>query len=239
MNKEIEIKGGLNKNGYKYIASIIIVFFIQGAIFFIAAWRIDIPLAWIFFGINFVYTVVSLIIQAKFNPELVNARGEAKEAIKTWDKILMPTFIIMCGVIFGVIGLDVGRFQWSNLGIYYIYFMVAGYVLYAIFGILINWAMLENEYFEESVRIQEDRGHQVVSTGPYKIVRHPGYLATILWAIAVPFILGSFYGLIPAGISIIILVIRTSLEDKTLHEELDGYSEYAKKTKYRLFPLIW
>jgi protein-S-isoprenylcysteine O-methyltransferase Ste14 len=79
----------------------------------------------------------------------------------------------------------------------------------------------------------------VVTTGPYGIVRHPGYVGVMLVAASTPLIIGSFYGLVPAGIIVILLLIRTVLEDKTLQEELDGYSDYANKVEYKLIPLVW
>ena len=99
--------------------------------------------------------------------------------------------------------------------------------------------MVVNPHFEQTVRIQKDRGHKVISSGPYKIVRHPGYFGGIVFAVSIPLIIGSIFALIPAGIYVILFMIRASLEDKTLHKELDGYRKYAKSVKYKLFPGIW
>ena len=106
-------------------------------------------------------------------------------------------------------------------------------------SVLIHWAMLVNRHFESSVRIQKDRGHRVITTGPYRIVRHPGYVGAILFGISTPLIIGSVYGLIPGGIAVILLIIRTSLEDKLLRNELNGYVEYTKRVRYRLVPGLW
>jgi protein-S-isoprenylcysteine O-methyltransferase Ste14 len=99
--------------------------------------------------------------------------------------------------------------------------------------------MMVNTHFETTVRIQNDRGHKVITDGPYKMVRHPGYVGAILWVVATPLIIGSIVGLIPAVIACFVLIIRTLFEDSTLHRELDGYAEYAGKIKYRLLPGIW
>jgi len=99
--------------------------------------------------------------------------------------------------------------------------------------------MLVNRYFEASVRIQRDRGHRVITTGPYRIVRHPGYVGAILWGISTPLIIGSVYGLIPGSVAGIVRIIRTSLEDKLLCKELKGYVEYTKRVRYRLLPELW
>jgi protein-S-isoprenylcysteine O-methyltransferase Ste14 len=96
-----------------------------------------------------------------------------------------------------------------------------------------------NPFFEPTVRIQKDRGHTVISGGPYKIVRHPGYLGGILYTLSAPLIIGSLYTFIPVAIYVLLIMLRTLLEDRTLQRELEGYSEYTKQTKYRLFPWIW
>ena len=101
------------------------------------------------------------------------------------------------------------------------------------------WAMAVNAGFEMTVRIQEDRGHQVCTTGPYRVIRHPGYAAEIIAAPAYTFILGSWWALIPTAAFIALFIVRTILEDRTLQNELPGYKEYAQKTRYRLIPFIW
>ena len=176
---------------------------------------------------------------SKFDPELINQRGlwKKKKDTKGWDKILLPVYVIMGFYVMPVIiGLDVGRFQWSNLGTH---FAIWGCVLFILGSVFFHWAMLVNTHFEASVRIQKDRGHRVITTGPYRMVRHPGYVGTILWGISTPLIIGSVYGLIPAGIAVILLIIRTSLEDKLLRSKLNGYDEYTEKVRYRLLPGLW
>lgn len=228
---------GLRKSGMRYIVRIHLSLVVAAAIFFTCAGRIDMPRAWAFFAAGFIYYPTSTLFVYKKNPELINERGEKKEGTKTWDTVLMPVyFIVGYYVLAGVVGLDVGRFFWSHLGIP---FFVGGFLLYAAGGILNTWAMVKNPHFESTVRIQKERDHAVVTSGPYQIVRHPGYLAGILWTVSVPFIIGSQVGLLPAGVAIFLLVLRTWLEDNTLLKELDGYSVYAKKVKYRLFPGIW
>ena len=104
---------------------------------------------------------------------------------------------------------------------------------------LVSWAIVVNRFFETSVRIQTDRGHKVITGGPYRFVRHPGYLALILGTLSGTFILGSVYSLIPGGLAIIAVIIRTFLEDRTLQDELDGYREYTSRVRWRLVPGIW
>jgi protein-S-isoprenylcysteine O-methyltransferase Ste14 len=107
------------------------------------------------------------------------------------------------------------------------------------YDVIIVWAMTANAFFAQTVRIQEERGHTVATGGPYRIVRHPGYVASILSQIATPLILGSVWAFIPAGLAALLFVVRTALEDKTLLEELDGYKEYAGRVRYRLLPGVW
>jgi len=96
-----------------------------------------------------------------------------------------------------------------------------------------------NPYFESTVRIQEDRGHVVVSEGPYGFVRHPGYLSGILWMASIPLIVGSLYAFLPVMVYCALMTLRTHLEDRTLRGELPGYAEYAEKVRYRLVPWVW
>ena len=99
--------------------------------------------------------------------------------------------------------------------------------------------MVANAFFVATVRIQTDRNQMVISSGPYRYVRHPGYAGTILLHLAMPFMLNSLWALIPAGLIVLVLIVRTALEDKTLHDELLGYKEYAARVRYRLLPGVW
>ena len=115
----------------------------------------------------------------------------------------------------------------------------AGSVAFLTGSVIFYWAMLVNRHFEVNVRIQTDRDHKIIDKGPYAIVRHPGYVGVILWMLFTPLILGSYLGLIPAVIAAATMTLRTYLEDRTLHKELPGYPEFAKKTRYRLLPGLW
>ncbi len=228
----------LNKFGVKVLVGTFLGPFIQVALLFISAGRVNIPQGWVYLVVSFIGMFGGIMLVYRANPELLNHRGqwEKKKDTKPWDKVLLIAFCITGFYILPVvIGLDI-RFQWSCPGIY---FSIAGIVLFLVGSVIINWAMIVNTHFETSVRIQNDRGHKVITTGPYKILRHPGYVGAILWVVATPLIIGSVVGLIPVGIAGLVLIIRTWLEDKTLHSELNGYVEYAGRVKYRLFPGIW
>jgi protein-S-isoprenylcysteine O-methyltransferase Ste14 len=212
---------------------------IQGICFFAAAGRFDLPRAWLFLGVTFGCMVGNVVVLALVNPAMLNYRGLSRKRkdTKAWDRKLLPVFGVFGMYILPfVMGLDVGRYSWSSLGLWA---AILGVAIFSFGWILLTWAMLVNPHFEATVRIQMDRHHRVVTTGPYAIVRHPGYVGASLWALGSPLIVGSAYGLIPAGITVGLLVLRTWLEDKTLQAELPGYTEYTKQVRYRLLPGIW
>jgi protein-S-isoprenylcysteine O-methyltransferase Ste14 len=177
-----------------------------------------------------VYTVVVL-------PELANQRGTMKADTKAWDRVLLPAFfLISLLAIPAVSGLDSGRYEWSNVRQEISYVAIAIYLAATVFQ---TWAMTVNKHFEGTVRIQTDRDHQVISDGPYTLVRHPGYVAMILAALTMPIMIGSWWGLVPAGAGAMLMVARTTLEDRTLRSELAGYEAYTRSVRYRLLPLNW
>jgi len=205
--------------------------------FFLAAGRLDIFRAWLLLGIDYLGVVVVSVIFWKVTPELANQRATIKEGTKPWDKVFLAVYFTISLIAFPIVaGLDVGRYHWSELHINY---AIAGVILFALCVAFGSWAIVVNRFFETTVRIQTDRGHKVITGGPYRFVRHPGYLSMVLGALSASFIIGSAYSLIPGGLGIIALLIRTWLEDRTLQEELDGYQEYASRVRWRLVPGLW
>jgi protein-S-isoprenylcysteine O-methyltransferase Ste14 len=199
----------------------------------------DLPRAWLFLALMLVGMGGGIAIVGWHNPGLLNHRGQwkRKKDAKPWDRVLVPVYGLVGFYAMPIVmGLDVGRYGWSHLGTWA---AVVGTLLFAAGSVVITWAMLVNRHFETIVRIQTDRDHRVVTTGPYAIVRHPGYVGASFWALATPLIVGSAYGLIPAALTVLTLVFRTALEDRTLHAELPGYAEYAAQTQHRLLPGIW
>ncbi len=211
---------------------------IMMAVFYVSAGRTDIPQSWFLFSVVFVYFVASNIALYRYNPELLVQRLKIRrKGSKTWDELLMRlTNLTALLLVPAAAGLDVGRYRWSSFGLPY---SVVGVVSLVLSSVLINWTMIENPYFEPTVRIQDDRDHRVVTTGPYAIVRHPGYLSGILWLASVPLIFGSLYAFAPYVLYAVLITLRTHLEDRTLREELRGYTEYAERVRYRLVPWIW
>jgi protein-S-isoprenylcysteine O-methyltransferase Ste14 len=191
---------------------------------------------WLFVVVILVMTIPTALYLKRVNPDVIAARVNRHEGTKGWDRvvvtILIPTFVSSLPLS----ALDDGRFHWHPVPWWV---CIIGYVLLMIGFLGITWAESVNKFFEPTVRIQTDRGHRVIDTGPYAIVRHPGYLGAWFLFLGVPLSLGSVWALIPAILSCLILVVRTILEDKTLHNELAGYREYATRVRYRLVPGVW
>jgi protein-S-isoprenylcysteine O-methyltransferase Ste14 len=183
------------------------------------------------------FQTIDFIALASKNPEILNERGKfLKEGTKSYDEKFVVFYLIGVLAAMIIMGLDAARFKWyplPNWGLLFgLIFILPGYVL----GL---WAMVSNPFFELTGRIQKEREHEVIDEGPYQFIRHPGYAGEIIMLMGTPFILQSLLGYIPIIGLIILFVIRTSLEDKTLKKELPGYKNYSKKTKYRLLPHIW
>ena len=191
---------------------------------------------WVFGGV----TAVILLVKSILFPDrsdLFQERIKPGPGTKWWDKVFYAFYIPAFFAVFIIGCLDGGRFGWTESLPVFVY--ISGYIMY-IFSILIFlWAAQVNRFFSSVVRIQYDRGHEVIQTGPYKYVRHPGYIGGILMAISTALVLGSLWALIPAGIVSILLIIRTYLEDTTLQKELAGYVLYTKKVRFRLLPGVW
>jgi len=162
---------------------------------------------------------------------------EKAKSAKAWDKVLAPLMALSLSfppVI--VAGLD-HRFGWSPE--FPLWLIVLGFLLISIGYAFASWALIENRFFSSVVRIQVERGHVVCDTGPYRIVRHPGYAGNLLALPGMVLALSSMWTLIPAAVALIIAVIRTVLEDQTLQDELPGYRDYARRVRYRLIPRIY
>lgn len=207
-------------------------------VLFIAAGRVDWVWAWVYVGVAVSFTFISRIVVIRTNPDLIAERAQSleREDVKGWDRMIL--FFILVGPLAMLIvaGLD-ERFGWSPqiplaLQLVALAIMMLGYVV----G---TWAMAVNRYFSAVVRIQKDRGQTVVSDGPYRFVRHPSYATGIVSCLVTPIMLGSLWALIAGGLTVILYIVRTALEDRTLHDELPGYAEYAQRVRYRLLPGIW
>jgi len=205
-----------------------------GAFLSIAAGRLDWPMAWIYTGISIVDAIWLLLV---VSPELMRERTHPKADTKTWDRVFARlTGPLGSTVILVVAGLD-KRFGWSAQVPLAVQFV--GLAVFVLGMGLMTWAMAVNDYFSLGVRIQKDCGHTVVTGGLYQYGRHPGYVGGIMFQLGTPLLLASLWALIPAGLTSLLLVVRTALEDRTVLNELEGYQEYAQQTRYRLLPAVW
>lgn len=194
--------------------------------------------AWAYAAVSILGFVVSRLLAARRNPDLIQERSKfmQHENTASWDNLLAPLLSLGGVFVLVVAGLD-ALFVWSaGFGL--------PWELLSLFLILISYvfssyALIENRFFSGTVRIQAERGHQVISSGPYRWVRHPGYAGALVTFLAIPFLLDSAWAIIPALLLAIVLIIRTRLEDRYLQQELDGYREYAERVRYRLIPGIW
>ncbi len=196
--------------------------------------------AWVLIGLWTIYGVVTTTYLLRDDPALLIERLKLvplHKDQKVWDKVLMLLFFIAGIGLYLLPGFDVMRYEWSEPLPLWIR-MTAMFVHLPCFVVLI-WIMHENTYLSQVVKIDKGRGHKVINTGPYAYVRHPMYTVTIILLFAVPLALGSRFTLILSLLLTMLLIVRTYLEDRTLHTELEGYSEYAKQTVYRLIPRIW
>jgi protein-S-isoprenylcysteine O-methyltransferase Ste14 len=195
--------------------------------------------AWIYSGLLFAAGIGGRAWSELRHPGIMAERVNLEKFSdsKPWDKILAPLMAFSIGFPLVIVaGLD-HRFGWSPT--FPLWVNLLGLLLIALGYGLAVWAMVENRFFSSVVRIQTERGHMVCETGPYRFVRHPGYAGNILPLIGIVLALDSLWTLIPVGAALVIFLIRTAMEDKTLQEELPGYREYTHKVKYRLLPGVW
>lgn len=194
-------------------------------------------MAWLFVAFMVLANIGLTIYLFRHDPVLLAVRLKGFKGTKSWDKVLAPTVaIVMPMVLLIVAGLD-KRFGWSPelpLAVH-----IAAFGVIALGYAVVVSAMAVNTFFAASVRTQTERNQKVIDTGPYGIVRHPGYVGACLADLALALALGSFWALIPAVMAVILFVVRTALEDNTLMEELDGYRDYAQRVPFRLVPGIW
>lgn len=211
-----------------YLTSLVVILFVS-------AGRADWPMGWASLGIYILISVINFMLA---DPTLVAERTQMRTGINLRDMILASlSFIFFFPLTLLVAGLDIGRYTWSPpipLAI-----QVIALLVFALGNAIGSWAMIQNKYFSTFLRIQMDRDQQVITSGPYRWIRHPGYAGVILASIALPISLGSLWALIPAIVGACGFVIRTYFEDRVLMEELDRYRAYARNVPFRLFPGIW
>ena len=195
--------------------------------------------AWVYSLLIVASGIGGRILAERRHPGLLAERQnmESVQSAKAWDKVLAPLMALSVSFPLVIVaGLDY-RFGWSP--VFPLWLIVLGFLLILLGYAFAVWALIENRFFSSVVRIQVDRGHVVCDSGPYRIVRHPGYAGNVLALPGMVLALGSMWTLIPAAVALIITVIRTVLEDQTLQDELPGYRDYARRVRYRLIPRIY
>ncbi len=228
-------KTKVERSGKIHMILVFISLLLELAILFGAAGTLLWPAAGVFAGMRFLSFFAGSIWAARKNPAVVNERGRKSDKTKSWDKKFEFVFVFVIFLTPLLAGLDM-RFGWSNMPIF---LQIVGFIGLIPGLFLPYWAMAENPYLVTTARIQDERGQQVITTGPYRIVRHPMYLGAVLFYICTPLLLGSWYALLVGCVGVMSFIVRTKLEDQMLQDELPGYVDFTQQTRCRLLPGVW
>jgi len=227
-----EIRRGLVRWAVKTL--IMNLLLVVGA--FWAAGRLDWLWGWVMTALLLGNLLLMAVWFIPTRPDLLVERSQAAEDMADWDRYLVLPMAVLGPLLIAVVsGLD-ERYGWSTVPLPLS--IVAVVLAQAGTGWAI-WAMAANRFFSGVVRIQSERGHAVQTGGPYGVMRHPGYAGAALYDLVMPLMLGSWWGLIPAVATVAVVVVRTMLEDRKLQAELDGYTDYTARVRYRLLPGFW
>jgi protein-S-isoprenylcysteine O-methyltransferase Ste14 len=217
------------------LVSLVVSLGIMGVLAFAPAGTLNWPLGWMFMAVFIAATLVALLILWRLNPEIFAARSRIQPGTKSGDYIFLVMIFAGFFLTLPIAGLDF-RFGWSSMPQWVV---ALGYALFLLAYAGQVWPQSVNRHFEPGVRIQEDRGQTVIDTGPYAIIRHPGYTSGSLLALSMPLCLGSWWALLPALLILAGLIPRTLFEEATLRAELPGYTEYTQRVKWRWVPGVW
>lgn len=219
---------------FRAIVITIVFFVLLAIVLFSAAGTTDVPSFWAYIAVMVLLSAFTLGLVNMRSPDLIAERirpGEGEQ-----DKITLNAATLISIVTYVIAGLDAGRYHWSSVALW---LQIVGFLLIAVGFTIITWAMLTNRFFSSAVRMQPDRGQELVSSGPYRIVRHPGYTGGILYLFGTGLALGSWFSVLPMALGVPLIIRRTLIEDRMLKENLAGYSDYAARVRYRLIPGIW
>ncbi len=195
------------------------------------------PEAWIYILTQFSFSTAMAAWLKKNDPELLRERLTlVKRSAKDWDKVILGISTVIFIPYILLPGFDAVRCGWSQVPSL---FKIAAFAGMFSSLVIVFWIMRVNTFLSRFSEIQKGRGHRVITEGPYRYIRHPMYAAIIVLIISIPLLLGSLWSLIPGGMMIILIIIRTALEDRMLQAELDGYRSYADNVRYRLLPGLW
>ena len=226
----------IGRGAARYAAQRLGLIALFAVLLFAAAGTGDWPRGWAYVLVLLAIEVVTLALFVLRAPAMLERRGRAGAGVERYDRVFAGLYLVLGVVTPVVAGLDAVRCHWTALP-WWLFWVGLAVLLPA--EVLGTWAMLVNEHFEQFGRIQADRDHRVVTSGPYAIVRHPGYLGAILGALVTPLMLGSAWTFVPAGLAAALFVARTALEDLMLRRKLPGYEDYARHVRFRLLPGLW
>jgi protein-S-isoprenylcysteine O-methyltransferase Ste14 len=227
----------LERSGKGYIRMMAGTALGHAVTYYLFSWRFDCAGADIYYGAYILLNALNIALLYRYNPALLNERGKARPDKAPEERIIIPLMLAFTNFIPSIVAgleLHITGASFATPAT-----VLAGLALMLASGALENWAMLVNRHFEKNIRLQTDRAHTVVTAGPYRFVRHPGYLGYILRLVAFPLMLGSWWAIAPVAIGIGVYVVRTNVEDRLLRKDLTGYCEYAKRTRFRLVPFLW
>ena len=221
----------------KALVWLVMSFLVTALVLFLPAGTIAWPAGWIDLILLYGWLLVGIWLLLKYNPGLLEERINLSQSNqKAWDKVFILLFYLFFFAWLVLMPLDAVRFHWSQVPLV---LQVAGAVALVGSFFLISLTFRENSFLSPTVRIQEERRHTVISTGPYQYVRHPMYAGGLLLFLGTPLLLGSWYGLLLALVMIPGGAVRAVLEERVLREELPGYEAYMAQVKYRLIPYVW
>jgi protein-S-isoprenylcysteine O-methyltransferase Ste14 len=207
-----------------------------GLLIFLPAGRLSWGPGWLFVVVLLLGYGITAIVLARVNPMIYRARSRFQPGTLGWDRKLLAIILPAMVASIPVSALDNGRLHWSRMPDWLV---AAGYAAILASMAITAWAQAVNPFFEPGVRIQTERKQRVIDSGPYGLVRHPGYVGALLAFAGVPLALGSLWGLVPAAIAAVFLIVRTAWEDRLLKENLPGYSDYTRRVRFRLMPGLW
>lgn len=226
----------LRKGVLVRFAQLVFQIVVTGALMFLCAGSVNWWPGWLYLAVTVVTIGATAVWVLPRNPEVIVARGKLHRDTATFDKVIIPLLTLCTGAIYVVGALDNGRYGWAPLSRAW---SLTGAVLVLVAMIPVAGAMAANRNLETTVRVQTERGHRVASTGPYRFVRHPMYVGSLVQMPAIALVLGSRWALVPAAAAMACIVVRTAFEDRTLRRELPGYEAFIQHTRYRLIPGLW